>query len=339
MLGGSWEIMKLKLGIVLIGILAVISLAGCGGNSKSKTSAQAAKSAASSKKASEKLKERHQASQKARQKSIASQKSAASLSSTQKASLAIAESSKRSSELSSQQAASAEAARKSEAVKTASQPSTSSQVSAPVQPVTPPKVVQPASTGIAAFVAKSPSARYSDQIVGVVASGSYAQVYLFEKTNSVWQQILSSSGRVGYQGVGTAQEGSGRTPRGSYGLTLAFGTGGNPGSGLPYRQITSRSYWISNTADAQYNTWQERDQSSTLDEHLSHYPTQYRYAIALNYSNGVGGGSAFFLHCNGAGSTAGCISVPASVMLQLIRRIHSGARIINVTSNAQLASY
>lgn len=193
--------------------------------------------------------------------------------------------------------------------------------------------------GIEGIIASSPSAQYSDQIIGVVASGSSAQVYLFEKSGGQWQTILSTGGQVGSGGVGQASEYVSNTPKGSYGMSLAFGTGGNPGSPLPYRQITPNSYWISNVNDPQYNTWQERATSDPADEHLISYSQQYQYAIALDYNGGVGGGSAFFLHVSNGAPTAGCIAVPLGVMQQLITRIHGGARIINVNSETELASY
>ncbi|WP_010052832.1 S-layer domain-containing protein [Carnobacterium maltaromaticum] len=193
--------------------------------------------------------------------------------------------------------------------------------------------------GIEGIIASSPSAQYSDQIIGVVASGSSAQIYLFEKSGGQWQTILSTGGQVGSGGVGQASEYVSNTPKGSYGMSLAFGTGGNPGSPLPYRQITPNSYWISNVNDPQYNTWQERATSDPADEHLISYSQQYQYAIALDYNGGVGGGSAFFLHVSNGAPTAGCIAVPLGVMQQLITRIHGGARIINVNSQAELANY
>jgi L,D-peptidoglycan transpeptidase YkuD (ErfK/YbiS/YcfS/YnhG family) len=197
---------------------------------------------------------------------------------------------------------------------------------------------KPAATALS-YAARSKTAKKTNQIIATVANKSNARVYLFEQSGGVWVQVLSVAGRVGYNGVGTAHEGSGRTPRGSYPLTLAFGIGANPGAKLSYRRITNKSYYISNPKDKQYNTWQERSKSSKLDEHMADYPTQYKYGLVIGYNHGVGGGSAFFVHCNGKGSTAGCVSVPTSTMLTLIRRIHKGAQIINVTGNAQLRSY
>ena len=192
---------------------------------------------------------------------------------------------------------------------------------------------------VESFIAQSPTAQYTDQIIGVVASGSSAQVYLLEKDNGVWQTVLQTSGFVGSQGVGQASESVSRTPKGSYSLGFAFGTGGNPGTNLTYRPITNNSYWISDVNSPYYNTWQDGDFGGNGNEHLAGYTDEYRYAITLNYNAGVGNGSAFFLHCSNGSPTAGCISVPTDVMLTFIQRIHSGAHIINVNSLSELANY
>ncbi|WP_414839822.1 hypothetical protein [Carnobacterium sp. TMP28] len=146
-----------------------------------------------------------------------------------------------------------------------------SQPNTPESPITPPKQV-----GIEGIIARSSTSNYTNQIVGVVANGSSSTVYLFEKSKEQWQTVLSMPGRVGYNGVGSAYEGSGRTPKGAYSLGFAFGTGPNPGTNLAYKQITGHSYWISNPDDSQYNTWQERTSSSSLDEHMSDYQAQYK---------------------------------------------------------------
>jgi L,D-peptidoglycan transpeptidase YkuD (ErfK/YbiS/YcfS/YnhG family) len=194
-------------------------------------------------------------------------------------------------------------------------------------------------TGIESIIAGSPSAGITDQIIAVVANGTYATVYLLEKNGDRWETVLSTEGRVGTGGVGPGTEYAPNTPIGSYGLSLAFGTGGNPGAQLPYRQITGTSYWISTVDDPDYNTWQERDWSSSVDEHLADSPGAYQYGIALDYNGGYAGGSAFFLHCPIGRATEGCITVPTDVMQQLITRIHVGARIINVNSLKELAYY
>lgn len=191
------------------------------------------------------------------------------------------------------------------------------------------------------LIASSKTAQKTNQIVTVVASGTSATVTLLEKNNGVWKEVISTNGYVGSQGVGQASESVSRTPKGSYSLGFAFGTT-NPGTKLPFRQITPNSYWISNTNDPEYNTWQERQSSSNLDEHLIDYQVQYKYGIVINYNTNnpvKGDGSGFFLHVSNGRPTAGCVSVPESQMLTLMKSINSGAYIINVNSQSEITNY
>ncbi|MDQ0200716.1 toxin Cry1Ac domain D-VI-related protein [Neobacillus ginsengisoli] len=200
---------------------------------------------------------------------------------------------------------------------------------------------QAAQTGFAGIVAKSKTAQKTDQIVTVVASGTYANVTLWEKTNNQWGAVFSTGGNVGAQGVGHASEGSNHTPRGSYTLGFSFGQS-NPGTKLPFRQITPNSYWISDVNSNLYNTWQEGNYAGNGNEHLADYENlQYYYAIVINYNTSrvKGVGSGFFLHVSNGLPTAGCVAVPKSYMEQFMKRIHSGAYIINVTSEGEVANY
>lgn len=207
-----------------------------------------------------------------------------------------------------------------------------SQESAPaLQPVT-----DAVRSSLDGYLRQSSLHARTDQVVAVVANGAAATVTLLEKNGDAWDTIITTSGFVGASGVGAAQEGVSRTPYGAYTLGFAFGQGGDPGTQLPYRQVTGNSYWISDINDPQYNTWQERGSSSPMDEHLIEYPWAYKYAITLNYDGGYGGGSAFFLHVSTGGPTAGCVSVPENVMLQFMQRIHPGAYIVNVNGEEEI---
>ena len=196
-------------------------------------------------------------------------------------------------------------------------------------------------TGFAKILANSKTAQRTDQIVTVVASGTSAKVTLWEKSNGVWGEVFTTNGYVGSQGVGQASEGSKRTPKGSYSLGFAFGQS-NPGTKLPFRQITNNSYWISDVNSSLYNTWQEGNFPGNGNEHLADYANlQYYYAIVINYNTSAvkGAGSAFFLHVSNSRPTAGCVSVPKSNMEVFMQRIHNGAYIINVTSQGEVANY
>ena len=93
-------------------------------------------------------------------------------------------------------------------------------------------------------------------------------------------------------------------------------------------------------------------------EHLADYPVQYKYAASIGYNTEkpvFGAGSAIFLHCFGPRkglsrllhlpawlrglfrcadiSTAGCISVPESVMLRLLLALRPEAKICITPNN------
>ena len=65
-------------------------------------------------------------------------------------------------------------------------------------------------------------------------------------------------------------------------------------------------------------------------EHIIDYGAVYNYCVAIDYNPEgiVGKGSAIFLHCSGKGATAGCVSMPESNMVTLLRNLRSDAKIV-----------
>ncbi len=97
---------------------------------------------------------------------------------------------------------------------------------------------------------------------------------------------------------------------GVYRTGLAFGQKGNPGTKLTFKAITNRSYWISNSNDKAYNTWQERSSSSSADEKMK--IPQYKYGMEVKYNSKriKGKGSAVFYHIDSPhyNYTLGCVA-------------------------------
>lgn len=191
-----------------------------------------------------------------------------------------------------------------------------------------------------AVIKKMKLAKKTEQIVTVIAKGTSAKVVLWEKDEKSWKKVFSTNGYVGKAGIGPADEYHSYTPEGAYSLGFAFGTV-EPETDLEFRKITKKSYWISNVDDPDYNTWQERESSSSKDEHLIDYSKAYKYSIVINYNKECkpGKGSAFFLHCSTNGPTAGCVSIPEKYMKKLLKRLHPGAYIVNVKSEQDLLDY
>lgn len=179
----------------------------------------------------------------------------------------------------------------------------------------------------------------TSQIVLTVADGSSATVYCYEKgDDGLWKLVDGISeipGWVGSEGVSTeTSEWVAVTPKGLWNLGFAFGNCENPGTSLEYRDVTENVYWVDDPNSASYNRWVEwsEDADWSSAEHLCEIP-QYAYAVNIeyNYENPVPGlGSAFFFHC-GDSPTSGCVAVYQDNMVNILRWLKPGAKILITT--------
>lgn len=204
------------------------------------------------------------------------------------------------------------------------------------------KVVTKTAPLSATTISKTKTAKKTKQILTVQANHTTkATVILWQKdSKKKWKKVRTMKGIVGKGGVGTASESSTKTPKGSYKLGFAFGTS-NPGTKVPFRKIKSNSYW-SGTKGKTYNTWQNKYHSKK-DEHLASYPSQYQYAMVIEYNMHPvkqGKGSAFFLHIDNKKYTytLGCVAVPKNDMKYLMKKLN-GAYIINVNKASEVKHY
>jgi L,D-peptidoglycan transpeptidase YkuD (ErfK/YbiS/YcfS/YnhG family) len=142
-----------------------------------------------------------------------------------------------------------------------------------------------------------------------------------------WRQVVQSSdGRIGYGGLVAGwkrKQGSGATPLGTFSLISSFGTHRALASWkLPYRQIAHGDYWVEDNGSAFYNRYRNKadggfrwwlpTSSVNSSELLSSFPGQYEYSIvtSFNLNQLRHRGAGIFLHVNGSGATAGCVSAP-----------------------------
>ena len=136
---------------------------------------------------------------------------------------------------------------------------------------------------------------------------------------------------VGADGLSTApSESRSATPVGSFTLTQAFGAYADPGTALPYFRTNSADWWISQSGPL-YNTHQHCGSGCGFtrgdpNEHLAYELPYYRYAVVIDYNtrNAPGGvrrgaGSAFFLHVTDGRATAGCVAIPQSNLVSIMR--------------------
>jgi L,D-peptidoglycan transpeptidase YkuD (ErfK/YbiS/YcfS/YnhG family) len=130
-------------------------------------------------------------------------------------------------------------------------------------------------------------------------------------------------GRNGFAPPGAKREGDGRAPSGTYGFSFFFGIQANPGVAFPYRQIDSTALvWDDDANSANYNEWVDTRVASAgvRPEPMYDAPFyDYGAVIAYNTARTPGLGSAIFLHVSNGDSTAGCVALPVSQLLQVLR--------------------
>lgn len=169
------------------------------------------------------------------------------------------------------------------------------------------------------------------QLITAEAAGTSATtgtVTWWDRRGGRWVRAGSAAARFGANGLAEGAErrqGTSTTPTGLYGLPYAFGTEPAPaGTAYGYARVTDRSWWCQDNESTAYNRWVEglpEDCRAAESEHLADYGTQYAHALVIgfNYARPVRGrGAGIFLHVNGRGATAGCVSVPADAMRRIL---------------------
>jgi L,D-peptidoglycan transpeptidase YkuD (ErfK/YbiS/YcfS/YnhG family) len=169
----------------------------------------------------------------------------------------------------------------------------------------------------------------ASQVVAVAAAGygtSVATLTAYQRGASGWTQVFgpwtANVGRNGVAPAGEKREGDGRTPSGTFGFDFMFGVNPNPGVKFPFRAITGTNIvWDDDPSSANYNLWIDTNTASAGVSPEPMYVGAYGSGavIAYNTARTPGLGSAIFLHLSSGGSTAGCVALPSSELLPLLR--------------------
>jgi L,D-peptidoglycan transpeptidase YkuD (ErfK/YbiS/YcfS/YnhG family) len=166
--------------------------------------------------------------------------------------------------------------------------------------------------------------------------GTRARVSLWRLTGEGWKrQLTTANGRTGYGGLvdgDRRRQGSGTTPLGTYGLTSTFGThAADPRAALPHHRIRRGDHWVQDNASRFYNRlrnqreggfrWWLPPSDPNSSERLTDYHREYEWSIVtdFNVEQVRHRGSGIFLHVNGRGPTAGCVSAPRRFVRSLVR--------------------
>jgi len=181
------------------------------------------------------------------------------------------------------------------------------------------------------------------QVITVNHTRGYrARVTLWRLLGGTWERRLRASGRIGYGGLVAGDEreqGTGTTPLGTYPLLFSFGTRTrNTAWDLPHRRIRRGDYWVQDNRSDYYNRYRNKASGGfrwwlaasnvNSSEPLSAYPVEYEYSIVIGYNweQVRHRGSGIFLHVNGSGATAGCVSAPRWFVRQMLVRLDPDRR-------------
>lgn len=188
------------------------------------------------------------------------------------------------------------------------------------------------------------------QLILVTSSGwenSAGRLQRFEKHEGGWKKVgsevtvaLGKNGMAwgrGLHQVGSSpekKEGDAKAPAGVFSLGTLWGyTNESPSvNGYPYRQATSRDYFVDDVKSADYNTWVSIPASQENNpkvlwgsvEKMKRSDHLYEYGIVINHNMGPaekGKGSAIFFHVwrTPGAATLGCTAMSKENLLELMR--------------------
>jgi L,D-peptidoglycan transpeptidase YkuD (ErfK/YbiS/YcfS/YnhG family) len=172
----------------------------------------------------------------------------------------------------------------------------------------------------------------SDQLVTVLVPSASSTSGVLRgwrrDSGGQWVSVLGpATVRVGTDGVGATHEGINRTPRGTFDLPSAFGRQPNPGTRMPYRQVGTSDWWVSDVHSPSYNTYRHCapgtcDFNERAGENLGRAGPSYDYAVVIGYNTAPvrpAAGSAFFVHVDAGAPSQGCVEVPRAFEVALLR--------------------
>lgn len=159
--------------------------------------------------------------------------------------------------------------------------------------------------------------------------------YVFKRFKNSWILIEDALAQVGSGGVqDKIYEGENATPRGLFGLKIAFGHEETPHSVLPYYRLKEGDMWVTDPQSRYYNLFVRKDTvlpdwGSAIDLYAA--PLRYATTIVIDYNitrKEAYKGSAIFIQCSIGKTTHGSIAIPSELMEKLIRFVDQDTKIL-----------
>ncbi len=181
------------------------------------------------------------------------------------------------------------------------------------------------------WVKNLPAAKNSEQMVIVAGiQGTTAWISMHEKNlNGEWEQIMTTPGFIGKNGLGKVKEDDNKTPVGTFHFDYAFGIAPDPGCAIPYVQVNENHYWSGNK-NYKYNQMINllrvpANFDRTDSEHLIDYAPNYNYVLSIDYNAACkpGKGFAIFMRCLDSSKpwTGGGVALPENKMRFVMQHV------------------
>jgi L,D-peptidoglycan transpeptidase YkuD (ErfK/YbiS/YcfS/YnhG family) len=157
-----------------------------------------------------------------------------------------------------------------------------------------------------------------------------ATLRTWQRDGDCWKQVAGPyTARVGWNGLRVnRREGDGTTPIGTFPiLPRMFGIAPDPGVKFRYTRVRCGDWWVEDPRSPAYNTFQRVGcgvkppfRVTTPDMSKSVHAYAYLAVIGFNTSPIVPGrGSGIFLHVQVSSSTNGCVSLPRTRLVRVLR--------------------
>jgi L,D-peptidoglycan transpeptidase YkuD (ErfK/YbiS/YcfS/YnhG family) len=182
--------------------------------------------------------------------------------------------------------------------------------------------------------ATSAARRASGQLVTVTAASygaTQAEFTAYRREDGRWHRVFGPwvawIGRNGMARPGAKREGDGRTPSGTFGFGFFFGVDPDPGVHFPYRRVHPYDVWDDDPSSPLYNQWVDDRYADpgAGPEPMDVSAYDFGAVIGYNTARTPGRGSAIFLHINIGMPTAGCVTLPVSELLKVLRWLNPAA--------------
>ena len=186
------------------------------------------------------------------------------------------------------------------------------------------------------WVTKLDAAKDAEQLIVVAGIGKTTAVITMHEKNSdgVWEQIISTPGFIGEDGLGDANINDCYTPVGTFTIDKAFGVADDPGCQMEYTKVDGDYYWSGdpkNHFNELVNIKDVPELDTENSERITDYACPYQYVLNMGYNAECieEKGYAFFFHCFDIADTytGGCVAVPESIMIFIMQHIRPGCKI------------